>query len=218
MSAGLYPPRVHTCMYIYIHRSSLTALHLHCTFLRLSIWTEYVQQSQQWQETDALTWRTWLKLLPISMGKHCSCFLNATNILTVLPSLLLPSLRRYYMCITHTCTLYYVWCLYLFCPESDIDEFLQHYRTTFPTATITPKLHMMEDHVVDFVGEWGVGIGMLGEQGAESIHTIFNQLARTYANITNGVERLKSMVTEHNRQICPQNRLQPAAKRKKTEE
>ena len=95
---------------------------------------------------------------------------------------MLPSLRRYYMCITHTCTLYYVWCLYLFCPESDIDEFLQHYRTTFPTATITPKLHMIEGHVnvVDFIGEWGVGIGMLGEQGAESIHTVFNQLARTY--------------------------------------
>ena len=70
----------------------------------------------------------------------------------------------------------------------DIDEFLQHYRTTFPITWVTPKLHMMEDHVVDFVGEWGICIGMLGEQGAESIHTVFNQLARTYANITNGVE------------------------------
>jgi hypothetical protein len=45
--------------------------------------------------------------------------------------------------------------------ESDIDEFLHHYRMNFPTATITPKLHMMEDHVVSFISLWGVGIGML---------------------------------------------------------
>ena len=79
---------------------------------------------------------------------------------------------------------------------------------------------MMEDHVVDFISQWRVGIGMLGEQGAESIHTVFNQLGRTYANITNGVERLKSIVTEHQRQICPQNvacRVQPV-KRMKAED
>lgn len=89
----------------------------------------------------------------------------------------------------------------------------------FQTATVTPKLHMMEDHVVDFISLWGVGIGMLGEQGTESIHTVFNQLGRTYANITNGVARLKSMVTEHHRQVCPENVscLVPPVKRKKKE-
>ena len=54
-------------------------------------------------------------------------------------------------------------------------------------------------------------IGMLGELGAESIHISFNQLART---MTNGVERLKSMVAEYYRQICPENvvRQVPPAK------
>ena len=70
-------------------------------------------------------------------------------------------------------------CLFLSIPESDIDKFLCHYQASFPSATITPKLHMMEDHVVDFVSQWRVGIGMLGEQGAESIHTVFNQLGQT---------------------------------------
>ena len=76
---------------------------------------------------------------------------------------------------------------------------------------------MMEDHVVDFISSWGVGIGMLGEQGAKSIHTVFNQLGRTYANITNGVAKLKSMVTEHHRQVCPANAAYsvPRAKRRK---
>ena len=57
---------------------------------------------------------------------------------------------------------------------------------------------------------------MLGEQGVESIHTIFNQLEQTYAN---GIQRLKSMMTEHYRQICPENVIHqpPPTKRKKIE-
>ena len=72
----------------------------------------------------------------------------------------------------------------------------------------------MEDHVVDFIDIWRVGIGMLGEEGAESIHTTFNQLTRNYTNMMNGVEQLKSerynVVMEHYQQICPDNfALQP---------
>ena len=52
------------------------------------------------------------------------------------------------------------------CLESNINEFLSHYRAAFPTATITPKSHMIEDHVVDYTSQWRVGFGMMGEQGA----------------------------------------------------
>ena len=65
----------------------------------------------------------------------------------------------------------------VFSTESDIDEFLAHYRSAFPTASITPKLHMVEDHIVDFLRQWKVGIGTLGEQGAESIRTYYIQPA-----------------------------------------
>ena len=104
--------------------------------------------------------------------------------------------------------------------ESDVTDFLCHYWTAFPMAIITPKLHMIEDHVVEFISGRKVDMGMLGEQGAESIHTVFNQLHRTYANINNGVERHKSMATEHHRQVCPINascRVLPC-KRKQTED
>ncbi len=63
--------------------------------------------------------------------------------------------------------------------ESEIDAFLLFYRSSFPHATITPKLHMVEDHIVNFIRRWRVGLGMLGEQGAESIHARFNQFERT---------------------------------------
>ena len=49
-----------------------------------------------------------------------------------------------------------------------IKEFLGFFRKTFPDVSITPKLHLLEDHVVKFWQLWRVGFGMLGEQGAES--------------------------------------------------
>jgi hypothetical protein len=103
-------------------------------------------------------------------------------------------------------------------PVCNIDEFLSYYRSNFPEATITPKLHMLEDHVVPFIRAWRVGLGMMGEQGAESIHARFNALQRTYSNITNSVQQLKCKVLEHLRQICLSNvaRQPPPQKRLKT--
>ena len=76
---------------------------------------------------------------------------------------------------------------------------------------------MLEDHVVPFIQEWRVGLGMMGEQGAESIHARFNALERTYSNMTDSVQRLKCMVLEHLRQTCPSNivRQPPPQKRLK---
>ena len=70
----------------------------------------------------------------------------------------LLSLRKYNVLQLKVCTL-----MHLQYPESDINDFLSHYRTSFPSASVMPKLHMMEDHIVDFLSHWGVGIGMLGE-------------------------------------------------------
>ena len=43
---------------------------------------------------------------------------------------------------------------------------------------------------------------------------------RTYNNVANGVERLKAMVADNFRQVCPENiaRQPPPAKRRKREE
>lgn len=41
-----------------------------------------------------------------------------------------------------------------------------------------------------------LGFGLMDEQGAESIHTAFNQLNQIYANIHNGIERLYRITTE----------------------
>lgn len=99
----------------------------------------------------------------------------------------------------HTLTL----CNNLYHTGENITNFIAFYRTNFPESTITPKLHLLEDHILPFLKTWKVGFGLLGEQGAESIHTAFNQLGRTYANIHNGVERLHQITVEHHRRVSP---------------
>lgn len=77
-------------------------------------------------------------------------------------------------------------------------------------------MHMMESHVVPFLKQWKVGLGFMAEQGAESIHAAINSLTRAYANIPDKVERLKNIVKEHHRNVCPiLAQQQPAVKKRK---
>ena len=48
-----------------------------------------------------------------------------------------------------------------------------------------------------------VGFGLLGEEGAESIHAKFNSLGRAYTAIPDRVERLKCIMKEHLVSIVP---------------
>ena len=94
---------------------------------------------------------------------------------------------------------------------------MQFYRSNFPGTTITPKFHLLEEHVVPFVRQWGLGFGFMGEQGGESIHAQFNNLERTYANIPNMVDKLYRVVQEQHLRVQPSNvALQPTIKRRKT--
>lgn len=78
-------------------------------------------------------------------------------------------------------------------------------------------MHLLEDHLVPFLKDVGVGLGFLGEQGAESIHARFNSIKRNFSNMPNSVQRLESIMKEHYRQICPQNLAQlPEPKHYKT--
>ena len=70
-------------------------------------------------------------------------------------------------------------------------------------AVLTPKLHLLEEHTIEFLRQWRVGFGMLGEQGAESIHAANNNLKRIYANVHNREEQLKLVTQEHHKRVCP---------------
>ena len=97
-----------------------------------------------------------------------------------------------------------------------ISEFMEYYRRTFPNATITIKLHMLEEHMIHYLQRWkGVGFGLMGEQGAEGIHADFNNLKRRFSGKPDSVERLRCTMNEHHLRCSPQN---IATKRSKREE
>ena len=73
---------------------------------------------------------------------------------------------------------------------------MEYFRTTFPSQSVTPNLHMLEDHVVDFINKWKFGLGMYGEQGGESIHPEFTRFKKTYASVRPNAARVKVML-EH---------------------
>ena len=93
---------------------------------------------------------------------------------------------------------------------------MTYYRSHF-SSSVTPKLHMLEEHVVPWIRRWGVGFGLLGEQGAESIHKYFNSLKRTYSGIPDDLQRLKQLTVEHHLHVAPANTTArpPIVKRKR---
>ena len=97
--------------------------------------------------------------------------------------------------------------------------FLKFYRENFSHASILPKMHILEDHVVPWMRRWKVGSGVMGEQGAESIHAHINQLERTYQGIPDDVDRLKYIFKEQALESDPSltSLRPPLKKRKKTE-
>lgn len=90
------------------------------------------------------------------------------------------------------------------------------YRETFPEATVLPKMHMMEVHVVPWLKQYRVWLGLMGEQGAESVHAAVNSIKKVYTNIPDKVSQLKCILLEHHRQVCPTLvKQQPEIKRRK---
>lgn len=93
---------------------------------------------------------------------------------------------------------------------------MECYRTSFPQATVLPKMHMLEEHVVPWLRRWKIGFGMMGEQGAESIHAYFNGLKRTFQGIPHPVTKLKRIMSEHLLHVAPVNVAEkPVIKKRK---
>ncbi len=93
---------------------------------------------------------------------------------------------------------------------------MAYYRKEFPRATVLPKMHMLEEHVVPWLRKWHVGFGLLGEQGVESIHAHFNKYIRTYKSVPEQVAQLRTLINEHLLHIAPEHvAATPSTKRRK---
>ena len=63
------------------------------------------------------------------------------------------------------------------CGEHSLHITVEHILSapmTAPLTSIMVKMHLLENHMVPFLRQWnGVGFGLMGEQGAESVHAEF---------------------------------------------
>ena len=89
--------------------------------------------------------------------------------------------------------------------ETITAQLMEHFRSSFPDCSITLKMHMLEELRVPWAKRTYVGFGLLGEQGAESIHARFNSLQRMYHSVHDPVERLSLIMKVHLLSIAPQN-------------
>ena len=100
-------------------------------------------------------------------------------------------------------------------PDTDIVGFMKDYRRLCPDASVFPKLHYLEDHVVQFIRRWKVGPGTMGEHGGESIHHQFNKLTQRFSSIPHPATRCYHTLKEHLTAVNPSLPAAPQPARKK---
>lgn len=95
---------------------------------------------------------------------------------------------------------------------------MSYYRSTWPDQTVTPKLHMLEDHALQFLENWGYAFGLYGEQGVESLHATINRLNVNFRSMHPKTRRMEAMLKEHYMSVNPESKSKrpaPPAKRLK---
>ena len=88
--------------------------------------------------------------------------------------------------------------------EEDITDFPQFIGEKFPDMTVTPKLHMLEEHVCPFLRQWHMGLGFYGEQGIEGIHSEFNTQSQHFDHVKEKDTRLLQILVNHHIATSPE--------------
>ena len=93
--------------------------------------------------------------------------------------------------------------------SSNIKHFMKLVRDEIVSRQkghVTPKLHLLELHVVPAMTRLRVGLGLLAEQGSESIHAEYNSLERRFWQIPEPVKWLKAIAMQHLKRTLPRSR------------
>ena len=75
-------------------------------------------------------------------------------------------------------------------------------------ASITPKQHILEEHVCPWMHRWGVGMAKFGEQSGEQAHATVNAFKKSTSGIRNNGERLLFMLKQHFLLLSPQIQIE----------
>ena len=99
--------------------------------------------------------------------------------------------------------------------QQNINTYMTHYRQYFPGKVI-PKMHILEHHCLQFIENYGFGLGLIGEQGGEQLHASMTRFQQRMGRIRNPQKRLRSTIEAHHAQNSPILRcLFPEVKQRK---
>ena len=106
--------------------------------------------------------------------------------------------------------------------QQDINVFLLQCRQEIVArglGHVTPKLHLLELHIIPLIRKFRVGLGLLAEQGAESLHSSLNTLDALFKNIPGDLARLKTVAEQHLLTTTKEAvTLRPQSRKRKSEE
>ena len=89
--------------------------------------------------------------------------------------------------------------------KTNIDTYMHLYRQF--VHKVIPKQHILEHHCLPFITKYQVGLGLLGEQGGELIHSSIAKLEKRMVGIRDEKRRMRTLMECHFLQVAPS--LQP---------
>ena len=93
---------------------------------------------------------------------------------------------------------------FFFCCRGRHHKFLQFIREKFPDMTITPKFHMLKEHVCPFLRKWYMGLGFYGERRIEGIHSQFNTQSQHFDHVKRKDMGLCQILVNHHIATSPE--------------
>ena len=86
--------------------------------------------------------------------------------------------------------------------QRDIDNYIDLYRFYFPNKII-PKQHILQKHCLPFIHSYKLGLGLMGEQGGEMIHSTIAKLENRTAGIRQEERKMKTILESHLIHVAP---------------
>ena len=89
------------------------------------------------------------------------------------------------------------------CLQSQIQSYLFFYRNHVEQP-VFPKLHFLEEHCLEWIQLYMVGMGLHSEQGTEQLHKSIRSLEMQSCGIVNEKQRLLTVMNKHLAEVCPE--------------
>ena len=98
--------------------------------------------------------------------------------------------------------------------EQKIEDYLTLYRKNFPQKVL-PKHHILEHHCATFIKKHRFGLGLLGEQRGEPLHSTIGKIQKRTHAMKDKSSQLKTTMQLHLLQTSQQVQSPIPPKRKK---